>query len=99
MKTQLTALYLDAIDGLIAKYPCQEANRLSYLTFASKAQVGHLTRRIRTKGDLTDFAKGTTVLYAKDEYEEGLYSIWGVRNPNDSLRTLVEADAIAELKN
>ena len=53
--TALVAQFTAAVDALIAKYPLQAA------------QVGRLTRHVRTKGGLTDAPAGTVVLYGPSD--------------------------------
>lgn len=88
----LRSLYLSAIDGLVARYPRQEANRAHYRAWAEGARLGRITRPIRTKGALSVYETGALVLFSSDR-EEGTVAVWG-RTDGDSLTTLVGADAV-----
>jgi len=70
--TQLETLrtaYLIALDALIARYPGQEVNRRSHLAWLERAELGTVTRRIRTKGGYTDISRGATVLFVPEDPE------------------------------
>jgi hypothetical protein len=93
MTTTLKREYLEAVDAMIRRYPVQEQNRAHHEAWAREAKVGRTTRRIRTKGGLTDIARGTLVLFAPDPgadgLDRGMVSIWAPRPDGDCLRTLV----------
>jgi hypothetical protein len=84
--------YLEAVDGLIRRYPIQGGNRKHCEEWARSARLGRTTRRIRSKGGLTDIPRGTVVLFTPDPgpdgLDRGLVSVWAPRPDGDCLRTL-----------
>jgi hypothetical protein len=93
----LVNLYLSAVAALIARCPAQARNRSSYETWAAGARLGRTTRRIRTKGGLTDLPKGALVLYAKDEWAEEAgrpagWTVWGAKA--DETKVVVDVDCV-----
>lgn len=95
--TELVALYLTAVEAMIARTPIQAGNRASYQAWARSAKLGRLTRRIRTKGGTTDLAVGTHVLYARDEWAEETgrpagWTIWGAKA--EETKSVVDVDAV-----
>lgn len=92
VKAELVTGYLASIENLIKKYPIQEQNRAYFESFARNAKVGTITHRIRTKGGLTDMAKGTKVLAIRDPGRSD-YHVWG-RTDGDSLCTVVGPESV-----
>lgn len=93
----LRSAYLASIEVLIARYPAQEANRASYVRWLEGARLGSLTRRVRTKGGLTDLARGSLVLFAANPYaaEDGIdLELWAPRADGSPSKTLVDARTV-----
>jgi hypothetical protein len=91
MKTlnTLRKAYQAAFEALVVEYPRQEANRSYHEMWAKEAQLGRLTRHVRTKGGFTDLPKGTLVLYRADTLcDKPALSIWTIGHR--TLGTLVD---------
>lgn len=95
-RATLVDRYLKAVAALVAKYPAQAQNSASFVRFATNAKLARVARHVRTKGCLSEYQVGALVLCVADDFEPGMVSIWG-RTDGDSLRTLVNPDAVEVL--